>query len=302
MIKAGIYKALLFFYSIMPFKREFCRVLRWVGMPNDKFYTDLKFTGKFKVKMDEDRFFYLYHTGGTIENETFWKGLFVSSDHDTGWIWLQLCSFSDVIFDIGANTGIYSMTAKCINPRSTVYSFEPSVSTYEKLKRNNDINGYDVHCESIALSDKSGEYTFYDIKYAHQTSASLSSERFGNDQTEKLEYTVKTMTMSDFIRTNNIGKIDLIKIDIEMYEPEAIEGLGQYLEKFKPIIIIEVLTEKVAEKLNRLIGEDYIKIHLLDVNKIKKVDKFTPVPELYNYLVFHKDLTETIKRKTTLQW
>ena len=45
----------------------------------------------------------------------------------------------DVIFDIGANTGIYSMVTKAINPSSKIHAFEPSKQTYFKLKLNSRI-------------------------------------------------------------------------------------------------------------------------------------------------------------------
>ncbi len=109
------------------------------------------------------------------------------------------------------------------------------------------------------------------------------------------------MKLSDYVENKSIKKIDLIKIDIEMHEPEAIEGLGYYLQKFKPIVIVEVLSEKVAGKLNKLINNrEYVIFHLNDNNDAQLVEKFSLKPRLWNYLFFHHDLIEKVKLNTSI--
>jgi len=304
--KRNMYSLLVRIFNIMPLKKAICILIRKTGIPNDKFYKDLKFKGRFKVKINGKRHFYLYHHGGTIENEIFWKGLFVTWENDTGWLWKQLCACSDVVFDIGANTGVYSLIAKSINPDVRIYAFEPAKKTITKLQLNNKINHFDIHCEEFALSNISGKQIFYDIKnQENQTSASLSADKNKNWELFKGEideYDVKTMTVSDYIEMNNITKIDLVKMDIEMHEPEAIEGFGQYLNLYRPVVFIEVLTEKAAEKLNKLIGSDFIRIHLNDRDNADVFPEFKVVPGKWNYVFFHKDIQEKIQKHTTLKY
>jgi FkbM family methyltransferase len=250
-----IYQIALGIYNIMPFKKQLCLFLKKINLPNKIFYKDLKFNGSFKVKI-QNKQFKLIHFGGTIENEMFWNGI-KSFENDTIWIWTELCAISSVVFDVGANTGVYSLIAKTLNSDSRVYAFEPSNHTFHKLQQNNILNKFDIVCEKIALSSNTGDQIFYDTIDHNQTSASLSAEKLKNwsgNSVEILEYNVKTMTMFDYIHSNNITSIDLIKIDIEMHEHEAIKGLGSYLQDFKPIVIIEVLSELVAAELNNLIS------------------------------------------------
>ena len=142
--------------------------------PIDKFYKDLKIKGTFNVylsskKLQNESF------GGTIENEIFWKGLFNSWERETGFLFEYLVQKERVIFDIGANTGIYSLVAKAANSKSLLYAFEPSKNTFEKLLTNNEINGFDINCEKIALSNENSKSIFYDVPDENQTSASLSN-------------------------------------------------------------------------------------------------------------------------------
>ena len=116
-----------------------------------------------------------------------------------------------------------------------------------------------------------------------------------------LEYNVASLKLDDYINQNKIKKIDLIKIDVEMHEAEVLEGFKVYLEKFKPIIIIEVLETSVAEKLNSLINlKDYLIFHLCGFKKAKQIEKFSPKLPLYNFLVFHKDVEERVRKNTSL--
>ncbi len=300
-----IYQTILMGYNIFPFKKYLCVFLRKVKVPHRLFYKDFKFQGTFDVKI-ENKKFKIVHYGGTIENETFWNGLFNTWENDTGWLWIELCAISNVIFDIGANTGIYSLVAKTINTTSKVYSFEPSNHTYTKLQQNNLINKFDIKCEQLALSSSTGEQTFFDTPDHNQTSASLSPKKlkeWSGYEGDIVEYKVRTITLSDYIELNNINKIDLIKLDIEMHEPEAIKGLGKYLLIFKPIVIIEVLSQEVANKLNSIIPLDNFDIfHLREEKVAVKQDFFSVHPDLWNYVIFHKDLTEMVKRHTTGVW
>lgn len=80
-------------------------------------------------------------------------------------------------FDIGANTGVYSLLSKSLNPKAKIYAFEPVQRTFKRLEQNIAINNFDVTTEQIALSDKSGKQIFYDTYAEHQQSSSLSPDK-----------------------------------------------------------------------------------------------------------------------------
>lgn len=263
---------------------------------------------KFKVEASPGKHFYMIHFGGTIEKETFSNGLFETWEHDTGWIWKELCCSSEVIFDIGANTGIYSLTAKALNPKAGVYAFEPSKHIFNRLLENSNANNFNIHCKQLAVSNQTGNQVLFDLPYASDN-ASLSPEKMKNWEGYNgaiIEYEVKTITLSDYIEENSIGKIDLIKIDVELHEPEVIEGLGQYLLKFQPIIIFEMLTADVAQKLKQQINLNEFRLfHLKNNNSAVELDDFkfkndTQNSREWNYLLFHKDLNDKMKASTSL--
>ncbi|MCS6980940.1 MAG: FkbM family methyltransferase [Flavobacteriales bacterium] len=287
-----IYQTALSIYKIFPFKIVLCHIIKFFRIPHSLFYKDLKFKGPFRVACDHKSFL-IFHYGGTIENETFWNGLFVSWESETGWLWKTLCPRCHYIFDIGANTGIYSLVAKTINPAAHVYAFVPARHTFPKLARNILLNGFDIICEKLAVSSQIGLQTFYDVPDENQTSASLSPDKlknFKDYQGPICEYAVETVTLAHYVETHAIPQIDLIKIDVELHEPQVVAGLGPYLERWRPIIFLEVLTPSIAEELNKIIDrEKFTVFKLISYRKAIRVPRFEADPDHWNFVVFSKD-------------
>jgi hypothetical protein len=70
-----------------------------------------------------------------------------------------------------------------------------------------------------------------------------------------------------------------------MHEPEVLKGYKNIL-KHKPFIIIEVLTENIANQLNNIfINSDYNIYHLADYKKVDKKLKFEVIDSKYNYFL-----------------
>jgi hypothetical protein len=106
---------------------------------------------------------------------------------------------------------------------------------------------------------------------------------------------IKTISIDEFCNENNIQKIDLIKLDIEGQELEAIKGSTKILKKNPQAKIIFELNIakknngiKYAKKIfNILKKKKFIKFELL-------VDKKITIKDLNNY----KDL-EVLKKVTS---
>jgi FkbM family methyltransferase len=157
-------------------------------------------------------------------------------------VWAELAKKSETIFDIGANTGIYSIMAKTYNPSANVFAFEPQPNVYLALLKNNAINKFDIRCERIALSSKSGKASFYNygnntFTERNTTAGSLNPNWRKKDQ-NIIE--VQTERISNFCKKEKVKKIDLMKIDVETHEYEVLRGYGNLIHKHKPYIILEI--------------------------------------------------------------
>jgi FkbM family methyltransferase len=275
-------------------------------------FRDLKILSSdkiFKVRVNNRNAFKIKHYGGPIEQEIFTNGLFTTWESDLGWLWIELVRNSKVIIDIGANKGIYSLVAKALNPNSRVIAFEPSVNTYDKLVFNVKLNDFEIHCEKLAVSHKSRTQTYFDIPDENQTTASLSSEKMKNWEGYSgamLEYLVETISLADYIEHNKIEKIDLIKIDIEMHEPEAFEGMGEYLFRYKPVVVFEMLSENIADRLSKIIDLEHFSLfHLKKDHTVEPMDRCKISNESikngeWNYVLVPKTKLKKIEQTTSL--
>ena len=132
-----IRKIIKFVYNFIPFKKYLFLFIRSLYIPKQSLYQHLTFKGIFRVALENSNF-KIYNTGTFIENQLFWKGI-DGFEPNSLKIWIKLCRMSDVIFDLGANTGIYSLIAKSEKPTSTVYAFEPVEMVYTILSKNSSI-------------------------------------------------------------------------------------------------------------------------------------------------------------------
>ena len=146
-----------FIYSCVPFKDFFFKGLKKVWQPPESVYKHLHFHGVFRVNVNEKKGFKIMHYGFEIENEIFWNGLGKSWESVSLNLWKELCLNSTVIFDIGANTGVYSLVAKSLNPSAKVFAFEPVERVFKKLLYNIQINKYNIICFQKAVSNSIGK-------------------------------------------------------------------------------------------------------------------------------------------------
>ena len=257
-----------------------------------KFYKDFRFHGNFKVRMGNE-FLILGNWGGSIENEIFWKGLY-------GWegesikLWIQEVRKANVIFDVGANTGIYALIAHRLNPKAKVYAFEPVDYTYQRMLENFSKNQATIHPSDFALSDVTGISTIYETVDTNQTSSSLSPDKSKNWEGfkgELIEKQIRAIRLDDFMAREELTELSLMKIDVEMFEPQVLMGMGEWLKEHRPKMLIEILTPKVADQVSALIdGLGYHIYHVHDEHGPQKVDRITARPIHWNYFLTISEL------------
>jgi len=188
------------------------------------------------------------------------------------------------IFDVGANTGIYSLIASALQPKATVVAFEPVNRVYKKLLANNELNKFSIHCVEKAASDFNGTATIYDTDADHTYSVAVNKD-LTVEGTKTIQTQIATITLDTFVKEQKIAKVDLMKIDVETHEPAVIAGFIEHIKMHKPTLLIEILNDEVGEKVNALIDGLGYCFYNIDENKgIRKVDRIRK-SDFHNFLV-----------------
>jgi FkbM family methyltransferase len=138
----------------------------------------------------------------------------------------------DVILDIGANIGEFSIFCARHFTKSTIYAFEPDPIAYICLQRN--IRNFGLQSRvsvwNIALSNKNEKHSFY-----------ISSRSADSSLIEPSNYTkvitVDTWRLDNFLKRASVVEVGLLKMDAEGFEPEVIEGLGSHISNCNALTI-----------------------------------------------------------------
>lgn len=147
-------------------------------------------------------------------------------DHD--WYFLkhigEYIKEGDVVLDVGAYIGDHTIYyANKVGLTGRVHAFEPNPRAYECLKYN--MNKYsNTTLYEVALSDREGEVKVIE-----------PCENIGMAYVEEGEG-VKTMIADNL----NLDIVHLIKIDVEGHEIDVLNGCKNIIDKFSPILIIEI--------------------------------------------------------------
>jgi FkbM family methyltransferase len=260
-------------YGAIPCKRQVFEGLRFLPLP-PRLYRHLHFHGVFSVEVPESkRRFRMAHFGYELENELFWRGLYGNYERESLRLWVALCARARSIVDVGANTGIYSLVAKTVNPDAVVTAFEPVERIYQKLVDNARLNRFDVRSHRLALSDRTGEAFYFDTMTEHAYSVTVNRNLLEPGMKGE-KRALQTITLDDFIRTHGVDRIDLMKIDVETHEPEVLDGFRAHLDTFHPDMLIEVLDDEIAARLDRILaGRNYLYYDIDETAGARRIPK-----------------------------
>ena len=134
----------------------------------------------------------------------------------------------DIVIDAGAWVGDFAAYASVKG--ATTYAFEPTEQTYDILCRTAELNGGIIPVKKGLSDTNTGMVLFVN------TEGNSGGNSLLPKTTEKQEASssVETVRLDDFVRENNIPRVDFIKADIEGFERHMLAGAQETLARFAP--------------------------------------------------------------------
>ncbi|CAD7803923.1 hypothetical protein CHRY9390_01150 [Chryseobacterium aquaeductus] len=131
---------------------------------------------------------------------------------------------NSTVFDIGGYKGEFARDIFC-KYQSNIYVFEPLKEFYEICVKRF-IKNKKIHCYNFGLADKSFD-----------TEINISDNASSIFNVEGAKTKIRLESIVNFIQTNQIDVIDLMKINIEGGEYDLLESLieNKLIHKFKNI-------------------------------------------------------------------
>jgi len=187
-------------------------------------------------------------------------------------VWLNKIKANSIIYDIGANVGVYSIYAAAIRS-CQVLSFEPSFLNLELLFRNIQTNNLHnkITIVPISLSNKSQIENFYMQEGdniwggAHNSSGSNKSQ----DGTEMQNFKTSSqiaLRLDDLVDIFNLPAPSHIKIDVDGLEDKVLQGGLKTIGNVKSILVEIDLKNTVRNReIQQVLGElGFVKLSSLD--------------------------------------
>ncbi len=142
-----------------------------------------------------------------------------------------------VCLDIGSNIGYYALLeSKIVGNNGQVIAIEPYHLNFSFLKENiNKNTAGNIQVHNIAISDIDGEVNLF-INQCSNLCRVISGTKHSGGPILK----VPARSLDSFVNQYNFEKIDFLRMDVEGHEVNIINGGWHTIEKYKPIISIEV--------------------------------------------------------------
>ena len=194
---------------------------------------------------------------GTRNHELWRADTFDSKEPDT-LDWIDTCIRpGDVLYDVGANIGQYSLyAAKQCKGDLTVLAFEPEALNQAKLNRNivlNDLVGT-ILPHALAVADRTAIDTFYIQRFSF--GASLHTWGKAITQGEKPfepqnQQGVMAVSLDDLTGRFGLPFPTHIKIDVDGIEDQVVAGASEVLadERLKTVLIEVFMHKDMADRV-----------------------------------------------------
>jgi FkbM family methyltransferase len=133
-----------------------------------------------------------------------------------------------VFWDIGANFGLHSVTAKLLTPATQVFAFEPNPEMIREIQGNARLNGIEVTVVPCALAESEGPRVFH---VNDQGNAGMSTLHAWSGGHYDRQITVDCARGDQLVAAGRVSAPTVIKLDVEGGEDAVLMGLGELLRR-----------------------------------------------------------------------
>ena len=169
---------------------------------------------------------------------------------------------NDVVLDIGANIGFYAtLLSELVGEKGEVHCFEPDVKNFQHLQ-NTTKGCRNIHLNNKAVGSKTEKIKIYTSKNLNVDHRTYKPEEYDK------EVDIEAISVDEYIK----GKVDFIKMDIQGFEMQAVQGMQKTLSVNKEIKIISEFWPYGLRKAGSsvLAYYDFLTAHDFTVYLLKK--------------------------------
>lgn len=260
-------------------------------------------SGLMKIPLGEDKTI-KFKTNQTdfVAFCVYWNGLYA---YEYTWLFEKISNNLKGFIDIGSNGGLYSLIAAKTSDEIKILAFDPTRAANFFFNENIRLNNFSdrINFYNYAVSDKIEKLNFYEVKnrkYPYLKYNLGGSSSLVNHPKLYNKVSVQAVSLDGFLDENPDLRfeIDFIKIDAEGAEPNIIRGMKSTIEKYKPIIVCEVLLDEAGDEIETLLEEFGYRFFLNKSRVLiptEKIRRNESDDEIYDYFFVHPSKLEIIE-------
>jgi len=220
----------------------------------------------------------------------------------------QFLKPGDTFVDVGANIGLFTLiAAKTVGPKGRVIAFEPTPQVYRRLNFNIQLNSLKkVIARQEALSDEDGVFPFNMSDDGFDAWNSFASPIGGQSFRKAVVNCRKWDRLADEL--DLLGKVQLMKIDVEGWETHVLNGAGVSLGRGDAPVLLVEFTDAAAQSAGSSCKELYLKLRelgyrLFSYDPIRHRMRSEPFRHVYPYcnLIATKSI-KVIEKRIEVPW
>jgi FkbM family methyltransferase len=148
----------------------------------------------------------------------------------------------DVVFDVGTNIGDVCMHAAAqVGPQGRVFAFEPDPVSFRKLTDNLSLNRFsNVFAANLGLGDAAATLTM-----RVNCPTNRGGNRIAHGTPVGEHFSVVVETLDRFVAQRDLGRVDVVKIDVEGFELAVLRGAREVIDRFRPRLFIELFDDNL---------------------------------------------------------
>lgn len=184
-------------------------------------------------------------------------------------LWKSLCKDTDLVIDVGAHTGLYTLEAYRAGAKQ-VLSLEPYHMNYARLVMNLRHEGFSPEGAVLCAAGDENGLSRFSVNTPHyycSTGGYLSGEKDGVTQ-----YAVEVRSLDTLLHADLHSRVRAVKIDTENHGVRVLRGMSGLLS-YKPDLILEC-TESGLDEMLKPLGYQFFKIN--EKTGLEPVDGLTP--------------------------
>lgn len=181
------------------------------------------------------------------------SGLIGSSETQETVFWRSLDLRDKIVYDVGAFEGL--LTLFFARQARQVISYEPNSRNYQRLVENvrlNDLRNVTVRKRGVGAEERKTTLVWNPAMPGGASAEPMIAGEIRNAAQPMRSEEIVITTLDQDIAETSLPAPDLLKIDIEGLELEALQGARHTLEQHAPALFLEMHGETMAEKRRKV--------------------------------------------------